>query len=114
MKQHLYILMPGALLLSYAVYTAFIPITIAHSLILFSLAGLFGYSLFIYSQQSPSIKQELLKSHEQLEQKLKLQKESFDERLKKCEDLVGGMALSNSRLNSPSQPARVNDKKIQF
>lgn len=113
--KHFYVILPGALLLSYAVYTTFVPITIAHSIILLSLAGLFGYSMFINSQQSPSLKQELKNSHEQLELKLKQQEEFYAERLKRVEDLAGGLALANNRAGSVPPTAKVNsDKKMIF
>ena len=110
--KRIYETLPGALLLSYAVYSAFVPVSIAHSIIFTSLAGLFGYSLYVHSQQLPSTKQELLNRIVELEQKTSEQKEYDELRLKKLEDVVGGLAIAGTRPSSPS--LQKNDKKIIF
>src|ERR1043165_1711375 len=90
-------ILPGALLLSYAVYTAFVPANLAHSIILFSLAGLFGYSSYLYCQKQPSMQKELSEFKEKMEKELSQQKESYEVRLKQVEDVAAAMALSSAK-----------------
>jgi hypothetical protein len=109
-----YSTLPGALLLSYLVYTTFVPITIAHSLILLSLAGLFGYSVFVFTQQLPSKDKQLQEKFDKLELNIKLQEEIYVERLKRCEDLTGALALASNRVGSSTSPKAPSEKKVLF
>lgn len=104
---------PGVLLVSYLLYTPFITINLSHSLILFSLAGLFGFSQYLQHSEQPSLTTELAKLKTELEHQIKTNKENYEIRLKKTEDEVTKVALSASRNPSSNSTARV-DKKVIF
>jgi len=106
-------IIPSFLLLSYVVYSAFIPVTIAHSIILASLAGLFGYTIYLYNQKQPSMQKELVKYHEKMELEMKQQKEFYEQKLIKVENVVSGLAIANTRPTSPAS-RQPQDKKIIF
>lgn len=105
---------PGVLLVSYLLYTPFITINLAHSVILFSLAGLFGFTQYLqHSQHSSKSHEEFAKLKSDLELQIKSNKENYEIRLKKTEDEVTKIALSASRNPSSLSTARV-DKKVIF
>jgi hypothetical protein len=112
--KHFYEITPGAALLAYLIYSAFVPITIAHSLILFSLAGLFGYSLFINSLKHPSMQKQMETLHEELKARIDSEKEIHELRLKKCEDATAQLVLAGTRVSSSPSPKVNSDKKIVF
>ena len=102
--------LPAGLLLSYAIYSSFTSINIAHSIILFSLAGLFGYSQYLQQTKHTSkLELDLAKLKTDLEQELKSTKENYELRLKKVEEENSKLALSLSRVPSSvsSSPKKV-------
>lgn len=103
-----------ALLIAQAVYLAFVPITIAHSIIVFSLAGLFAFNQFLLSQENPSLSTELAKLKSELEQRMEKQKESYEIRLKGMEDEVSRVSLASVRSPSSSSQKLDAAKKFQF
>lgn len=93
----------ATLLVAYAVYSAFVPITIAHSIILFSLAGLFAYNQFlIYSQENTKNKETLAKSVNEFRAELEKHKEQNEIKISKLEDEVTKMSLTSIRTASSS------------
>lgn len=111
-KQHV----PGALLLAYAVFTAFIPVTIAHSIILFSLAGLFGFQQFLSHQEKNKQSENALEQFKQeLEIKLAQQEELYGKKLSKLEDELGKVSLATIKSSSsPSSKSSSSDKRYIF
>mgnify|MGYP001560328687 CR=1 FL=1 len=77
-------LAPG-LLLSYAVYTAFVPVSIAHSIIIFALAALTGFEIFINVHQTPSIEKKVSDVQLEMDKRIAELKETYEIRLKKIE-----------------------------
>lgn len=100
---------PATLLLGQAIYLAFVPVTIAHSIILFSLAGLFAFNQFLLSKETPRLSTELAKLQSELETQLEKQKEQHEKRLTLLEDELG-----RSTLRSPSSPKEATKKSFQF
>ena len=100
----------AALLVGYAVYSVFGQITIAHSIILFSLAGLFAYNQFLLSLSTPKLEDEIAKLKSELQTQMEKQKESHDRKLSELEQEMTKISLSVVRSSSaPSKPA--SDKK---
>lgn len=86
--------LPSALLLSYAIYSAFININIAHSIVLASLAGLFAYSLFLERQQKTNqTKEELRQFSEKWEKEMNALKELHESKLSTLEAEMGRVQL---------------------
>jgi hypothetical protein len=102
---------PSALLLGQAIYLAFVPVTIAHSIILFSLAGLFAFNQFLLSKQTPCLSTEIGKLKRELEERMEKQKESYEVRLKLLEDEVGRASLTAVR-SSSSSPKQEGKKYV--
>lgn len=104
-KEHL----PSGLLLAYAIYSGFVSVTIAHSIILFSLALLAGYQSFLSSQTTTKLNEQVLSELKQeFETKLNGTKEAYDKRLSKLEDESAKFALNTlppkAAPSSPIQP----------
>lgn len=114
MKEH--ISLPSGLLLAYAVYSAFIPVTIAHSIILLSLAALYGFHVHISRQEKHKLNTEVLR---QLKMELKAEiaelKEAHEKKLSKVEDEVAKVQLNTmpnkaaaSSASLSTQPRKLN------
>jgi hypothetical protein len=104
--------LPAGLLLSYAIYSSFTSINIAHSIILFSLAGLFGFHQYLQHSEQPSLETEIAKLKTDLELQLKAQKENYELRLRKVEEENTKLALSLSR--GSSSASSTGPKKVVF
>lgn len=102
------------LLTTYAVYTAFVPVTIAHSIILFSLAALFAYNQFLSSIQNPSVLKEVAEFKRDLEEQMKKHKELYDEKLSGVEGELGKIAMSGLKSPSSASSKSADLKKIIF
>lgn len=103
--------LPPALLLGQAIYLSFVPVSIAHSIILFSLAGLFAFNQFLLAKETPCLSTELSKLKQELEQSMEKQKELHELRLKTVEDEVSRVAIGTVRASSSS---KIDARKIQF
>lgn len=103
--------LPAGLLVAYSVYACFIPINLAHSIILFSLAGLFGFQQYLQHSEQPSLETELAKLKTDFETQIKSTKENYEIRLRKVEEENGKLALSLTRSSSSSIKS---DKKVIF
>ncbi len=101
----------GTLLVSYLVYSAFVPVSIAHSIILCSLAAFAAYDKFLVTTKSPSM--ELLVSSLRLEidSKLEKQKENYEAKLQALESEQSRQAIA--KINSGSS-ASIKKPSIQF
>jgi hypothetical protein len=75
----------ATLLVAYVVYSLFVPITIAHSMILFSLAGLAAYNQFLLSRSTPKLEDEIAKLKRELQTQMEKQKELHDKKLSELE-----------------------------
>lgn len=95
----------GTLLLSYAVYTCFVQVSIAHSIILLSLAVAYSYDSFLKSIKTPSILKLMTDMQEDFNRKLKEQKESHEAKLQevKEEQQKHHIAKINSSASSPKK-----------
>ncbi len=93
---------PAVLLVAQAIYLAFVPTTIAHSIILLSLAGLFAFNQFLLAQQNPSLSTELAKLKQELEQQIEKQKETHASQIKAVEDELSKMSLTSLKSSSAS------------
>lgn len=71
----------GTLLLSYAVYSTFVPVSIPHSIILFSLAAFAALEQYLNSHKTPSILQEVERVKEELLKEMQKTKETYELRL---------------------------------
>lgn len=96
-----------SLLVAQAIYLAFVPTTIAHSIIVFALAGLFAFNQYLLSQETPSLSIELEKLKKELEQQIEKQKETYDSKIKAVEDELSKAALGSLKSSSTSSsPAK--------
>lgn len=102
-----------ALLIAQAIYLAFVPVSIAHSIILFSLAGLFAFNQFLLSRETPSLSTELEKLKQELEKQIQKQKEFHEARLKNIEDELSKASLTSVRSSSSSSRFEAA-KKFEF
>lgn len=100
----------GTLLVSYAVYSAFVPVSIAHSIILFSLAALTGFDIYIQSHQLPSMKKMVEDVRNEMFTKLQEQKEDHEVKLQELKEEQTRQAIA--RANSSSSSPKKNP--IQF
>lgn len=105
---------PATLLVGQAIYLAFVPVSIAHSIILFSLAGLFAFNQFLLSKETPSLSIELSKLQSELEKQLEKQKELHEVRLKAMEDELARVSISTIRTASSSSSKEAAKKSFQF
>jgi len=87
-------LIPAVLLVAYTVYTAFIPITIAHSVIVIALSALFGLAAYLQFQVNPKYTQVLVKLEGELKAELSEQKEKNELRIKMLEDEMSRAAIA--------------------
>lgn len=105
--------LPSGLLFAYAVYSAFVSVTIAHSIILFSLAALFGYQSYLSRQEKNQVEQKLLEQlKNEMEVKYSSLKEAHDKKLSKLEDEVAKMALNT--LPPKAAPSSPVPRKLVF
>jgi hypothetical protein len=95
--------LPSGLLFAYCIYTAFVPLSIAHSLIILSLAALCGYQSYISRQETTKYNNEALTGlKNEFETKLEEQKEFYAKKIAKLEDEVAKMALNTLPPKAPS------------
>lgn len=103
--------LPPGLLLAYIIYSAFIPVTIAHSIIALSLAILFGYHLHISRQENTKYNKEVLEQlKNEFDSKLNGTKEFYDKKLSKVEDEMAKMSLTvvaPKAASSSAQPRKM-------
>lgn len=105
---------PSVLLVSYLVYCSFIPITTPHSIILCSLAALFGYQQYLLRHDHTSkLEKDVAQLKSNLEQELRQQKELHEVSLKEMKEEVSKVSLTLVQRASPS-PSSKTDKKIIF
>lgn len=90
----------GTLLFCYAVYTAFVPVSIAHSIILFSLSLLTGFELYIQSHQLPSVLTRIENSRNELQKVMDKDRESFDKKLKELQEDMSRQAIARANQNT--------------
>lgn len=110
--KHLQNSLPSGLLLAYVIYSAFVPVTIAHSLVILSLAALCGYHFHISRQDNIKYNEKALAGlKNELELKISQQKEEHAKKLAKLEDEVAKMALNaipqKTTSSSPIPPRKV-------
>lgn len=94
----------GTLLLAYVVYTTFVPVSISHSIILFSLAAFAGFELYVQSHQLPSIKKTVEDLRTELFKEMQIQKETHEAKLQELEDEQSRQALIRANSSSSSKP----------
>lgn len=105
--------LPAGLLVACLLYLPFTTLNLAHSIILFSLAGLFGFQQYLQHSEQPSLETELAKLKTDLGQEIKSTKENYELRLKKVEEENTKLALSLTRSSSVSSSIK-SDKKVIF
>lgn len=87
--------LPAGLLVAYAIYTAFVPVSIAHSIILLSLAALCGYQSHISRQEKNQVEQKILEQMKnEFEAKYSALKEAHEKKLSKLEDEMSKVMLN--------------------
>lgn len=106
--------LPAGLLVAFLLYVPFTQTNIAHSIILFSLAGLFGFHQYLqHSDLTSKFTTEVQKIKTDLEQEIKSNKENYELRLKKVEEENTKLALGLAR--APSSPSSTTTtKKVMF
>lgn len=100
----------GTLILSYVVYTTFVPVSIAHSIILLSLAAFAGFELYIQSHQLPSTQKKIEDLRTELLKELESTKETYEEKLQALEAEQQRQAIA--KVNSVSSAPKKSP--IQF
>lgn len=101
----------GTLLFSYVVYSTFVPVSIAHSIILFSLALLAGFNLYIQSIKSPSLSLQIETLRNELVQQLENQRGIYEAKLQALESEQQRQAIARANSGSNSAPKKA---PIQF
>jgi hypothetical protein len=82
---------PTALLISYVIYSAFIPVTIAHSIIVIALVVLFGLQFHISRQEINKYNEKVLEGlKNEMDEKLA----NYEKRMARLEDEIGKTQLS--------------------
>lgn len=99
----------GTLLLSYSVYTAFVPVSIAHSIILFSLAALFGFDRYCQLLQLPSMDKRMEDIRTELNQALNLQKETYEAKLAELKSEQSRQAIDRANASASSSSKKRTD-----
>jgi cytochrome c-type biogenesis protein CcmH/NrfG len=103
--------LPGTLLLAYSVYSAFVPISIAHSIVLFSLALLTGFDIYIQSHQLPSITKKIENLKNEMLEQFKKDKEIYEDKLQELKFEQSRQSIE--RANFSSAPS-VKKPAIKF
>ena len=95
----------GTLLFAYLVYTAFVAVSIPHSIILLSLAGLTGFELYIKVQQLPSMEKRM----SDLKLELSKQMEVYDAKLAELKQEQQRVAIerANAASSAPSKKTQI-------
>lgn len=95
----------GTLLVSYAVYTTFVPVSISHSIILFSLAALTGLDLYIQSHRTPSALKMMEEMKLELVQLMEKQKVEHEVKLQELKEEQTRQSLlrANSSSSTPKK-----------
>lgn len=104
----------ATLLVGYVIFTTFTNISIAHSIILFSLAGLFAYHQFLLSRQQPKLEAEIAKLKSEMEEQIKKLKESHDKKLSELDGELSKISLSVVRSSSSPSSKSPEAKAYKF
>lgn len=111
--KHLQKLLPSALLFSYCIYSAFIPVTIAHSIIIASLAVLYSFHFYISRQDNIKLKQDSLDSlKNEMELKILAIKEIHEKKISKLEDDLSKLLLSTMPKTQASSSSAAPRKMV--
>lgn len=102
----------GTLLLSYTLYSTFVPVSIAHSIILLSLAAFAGFNLYIESHQLPSTEKKIEDLRLELVKQMSEQKEIYEAKLQELKDEQTRQSIA--RANSTSASSTPKKAPIQF
>jgi cell division protein FtsB len=102
----------GTLLFSYSVYTTFVPVSIAHSIILFSLALLTGFDIYIQSHQLPSTAKKIADLRNEMLEQLKKDQEIYEAKLQELKEEQQRQAIA--RANASSSGSVSKKPTIQF
>jgi hypothetical protein len=102
----------GTLLVSYAVYSAFVPVSIAHSIIVFSLTLFAGFDHYLQSHQLPSTNTKIEDLRKEMSSKLEQQKADYEVKLQKVEEEMSRQAIA--RANSSSVSSQPKKAPIAF
>jgi hypothetical protein len=94
----------GTLLFSYAVYSTFVPVSISHSIIIFSLAGFAAFQYYIDSHKTPSTLQEVARVRTELLEELQTSKEYYELKLAELKQELSRQAIERANA-SASGPA---------
>lgn len=92
----------GTLLVSYAVYTGFVQISIAHSIILLSLAGFAAFDQYIKSHHTPSLEKKMDELRLELNKELQTQKESNEAKLQELKEEQTRQSIARANASSSS------------
>lgn len=101
--------LPGTLLVLYSVYSTTVPVSIAHSIILFSLALLAGFDKFLVSTKIPSTEKLVSDLRAEFTDKLETQKDVYEAKLQEviAEQSRQAIAKANSTVTSPSKKSSI-------
>lgn len=102
----------GTLLVLYAVYSTFVPVSIAHSIILFSLAAVYGFDKHLQSTKIPSTQKLVHDLREELYKEMKQQKEIYESKLAELKQEQQRIAIE--RANASSSVSSKPKSTIQF
>lgn len=101
-----------ALLVGYAIYSVTAQVTIAHSIILFSLAALFAFQTFVsHRQENIKLLATLEQMKEELIQDWGKHKEANDKKIAQLEDDVAKISLNTTTLRNSSSSSKPQTRK---
>jgi len=101
----------GALLFSYALYSTFVPVSIPHSIILFSLAGYAAFEQYLNSHKTPSIIQSVEELKVELRKELRASEEAYELKLSLLKQEQQRTAIERANATSASSTKK---SPIQF
>lgn len=95
----------GTLLVCYVVYSAFVPVSTPHSIILFSLSLLTGFELYIQSHKTPRTEKLLADIRNEMLQTMERDRDTFEKKLKELheEQTRQSIARANSQSGAPKK-----------
>ena len=97
----------GTILVTYLLYTAFVPVSMAHSIILLSLAALCGFDFFLKQHQQPRMEKQMSDFQEEILKLLNTQKEEHEVKLLELKNEQSRQSIERANSSSASSKPKL-------